>query len=709
MYWNRFPLLRLLIPVLAGMLIAINSRSVYVFHTIVTLALFMAVAVFSFYLYRFVSRKVSWLFGLLLTLTMLVYGYQLAAIKNAALEHDGLSNMQAGKEHCMYLRLTGQPEMRAKTTRAEAEVKAYRDSAGWHSCRAGALFYFQNDTVSAGLSYGDELLVSARLNRVQAPLNPGEFNYSEYLRRRQTTYQAYVTSGRTLMVAKTQGNLLKAFALKLRQKLLNILKENHLGGNEYAVVAALLLGYKEKIDADLLHDYSGTGAMHILSVSGLHVGIVYLVFSFMLSFLKQKRGGRLIRALLLLMFVWFYALLTGLSPSVLRASAMLSFIIVGESFRQPANIYNSIAGSALLLLAFNPYLISDVGFQLSYMAVLGIVSMYPLIYRAWKPKFYLTDKIWSLLAVSLAAQIATFPLGIYYFNQFPNYFLLTNIVAVPLATLIIYAGIAVLITSFIPLISELLAQLLVLLLKALNYSVSFIESLPASVSDGLYIDFPHLIILYLMILMMLLYALLRQKKWLITALALCAGFFVFVLIHKIHTLNRKELIVYHIRNHTAIDFTDGNKTYFIADSALIADQSKIAYHIAPGRLKRNIDQVICLPLSKSSSGQSDSVFYAKYPFVQFADIRFAVYDDNRAGNKKLSLDYLLLTGNPECDAELLEQQYEARCVIMDGSNSLYRTKKWQQQLSARGISIYSTAEQGAFIAEIHKKTNDEEK
>jgi hypothetical protein len=167
--------------------------------------------------------------------------------------------------------------------------------------------------------------------------------------------------------------------------------------------------------------------------------------------------------------------------------------------------------------------------------------------------------------------------------------------------------------------------------------------------------------------------------------------------------------VYHIRNHTAIDFTDGNKTYFIADSALIADQSKIAYHIAPGRLKRNIDQVICLPLSKSSSGQSDSVFYAKYPFVQFADIRFAVYDDNRAGNKKLSLDYLLLTGNPECDAELLEQQYEARCVIMDGSNSLYRTKKWQQQLSARGISIYSTAEQGAFIAEIHKKTNDEEK
>ena len=230
------------------------------------------------------------------------------------------------------------------------------------------------------------------------------------------------------------------FALKLRKSFINIFENQGISGRNFAVVTALVLGMDDYLDNDTRKEFSSAGAIHILCVSGLHVGVIYMVLNALLFFLKRNKYARALRSLILLIGIWFYAMLTGLAPAVLRAATMFSFVIIGTGIKRKAGVFNSLTVSAFILLLFNPFLIYNVGFQLSYAAVIAIVAIQPTIYQIWQPKNKIADNIWGITTVSVAAQLGTAPLGLFYFHQFPNYFIITNLIAIPLATLILYAG-----------------------------------------------------------------------------------------------------------------------------------------------------------------------------------------------------------------------------------------------------------------------------
>ena len=245
---------------------------------------------------------------------------------------------------------------------------------------------------------------------------------------------------------------------------------------------------KDELDFEVKQAYAAAGAMHVLAVSGLHVGIIFLILNTLLAILDTSKKGRIVKAIILLISLWSYAMITGLSPSVLRAATMFSFVIMGTVLNRSSSIYNTLAASAFFILIINPNLLFEVGFQLSYVAVLGIVYLQPLIYKRIYTRWWLLDKVWAITAVSIAAQIATLPLTLFYFNQFPVYFMLSNLLVIPSAAVILILGILLFIASPIPFISESIGWVLNKFIEGLNFGIKEIEVLPNSLIEGLSIN-----------------------------------------------------------------------------------------------------------------------------------------------------------------------------------------------------------------------------
>jgi len=427
------------------------------------------------------------------------------------------------------------------------------------------------------------------------------------------------------------------------------------------------------------------------------------VLNFLLQFFDRTKYGRLPKAILLLVFIWFYAVLTGMSPSVMRATAMFSFVIAGKALRQPPAIYNTMAASALVLLMFDPYMIAAVGFQLSYLAVLGIVALYPAINKVWIPKYWLLRQIWSLVAVSLAAQLVTFPLCLLYFHQFPNYFLLTNIIATPLSGLVIYLGIAVLIFNFIPWFAMILAKVLSFSLITLNGSISFIESLPFSVTRYISVTFIEMLLVYAIILSLCVFIMRRNNKAFIGAAAFLLLLVISVTVRNYNALSQQAIIVYNINKHTAIDLIEGKTAFFICDSAVMNDVKKQEFHIMNNRCRMMIDEVMPIPLNESDLSLKETKLFARKNLCYFAGKKLGIIDKAVYNTKKLDLDYLVVANNPDLTVEEILKQFNPAFIIFDASNTVMNVGKWTKQCEMIGKSYYSTRNSGAWRSFINSR------
>ncbi|HCN83979.1 MAG TPA: competence protein, partial [Sphingobacteriaceae bacterium] len=331
------------------------------------------------------------------------------------------------------------------------------------------------------------------------PYTPSEFNYKAYLADHGIYHQTFINGDQVRLLDHKKGNAFIDFSFRLREKL--VLKFNkYIPGNDAASVAStLILGYRADLSKEILDAYSKTGTMHVLSVSGMHVSIVFIVMAFMLKFMDRSKRLKLIRAALIIILIWFYAIITGYSAAACRAALMLSFVIIGKASQRKQNTYNLLAISAVLLLIYNPFFLFDVGFQLSYLAVIGLVYLYPKLYHLFYVRNWLGDQIWSYLSLSTAAQLATFPLSMYYFHQFPIYFLLSNLFIVLPVTIIMYAG---LIFLFIPW-DVLLIPLGWLLNKSINFTnlgLLYIEDLPFANISGIWINTWTYLLIYVLML-----------------------------------------------------------------------------------------------------------------------------------------------------------------------------------------------------------------
>jgi competence protein ComEC len=432
-----------------------------------------------------------------------------------------------------------------------------------------------------------------------------------------------------------------------------------------------------------------------------------LVLNSMLFFLKRNKYTRLLRSILLLLGIWFYALLTGLAPSVLRASAMFSFVIIGMNMNRRADIYNSLTASAFFLLLYNPFLILEVGFQLSYTAVIAIVSMQPRLYQLWRPRYWLPDKIWAIVTVSIAAQLGTAPLGLYYFHQFPNYFIVTNLLVIPLATLILYSGFLTVILSPIPLLGGWMSEILVYLLKTMNFSVAFIDGLPYSATTGVFISMLEMFILFLIIMAGFRALTLRRVFLLKTSLFLLLLYLGVGLFNGLQHMSRQRLVVYALQNDMAIDFINGRNSIMLIDSARLADPSTLEFQVAGHHVRCGIKQQKLLAFNElvrnNKHDAAKAALKIHYPFaffngqvILFLDHNFSVLS---AVEDKLKVDLLILNHNHRNPADVFDN-LDASCVVIGNNIPPWIALNWAETCAELDVPCHVVRKDGAFVMDL---------
>ncbi len=495
------------------------------------------------------------------------------------------------------------------------------------------------DSNSNKLEYGSMVALHKLPQPISDPQNPGQFDYRQYLLSKGISYQVYAKPKDWKYLNCNRGNNFMSLSYKTREALHGSLISAGLAGNELGVVSALVLGQKDYLNSDLKKAYSGAGAMHVLAVSGLHVGIIYLILNFVLSFMNRGKHLKVLRALLLLMLLWAYAFITGLGPSVLRATTMFSFVVIGTALNRTPNIYNTLAASALLLLLINPMLLFNVGFQLSYVAVFGIVYLQPLIYNWFYVKNKMLDYIWQITAVSIAAQIATLPIVVYNFHQIPIYGLLSNLIVIPAAAIILIGALMIFVFSFSATLSSGIGYLLYWIVKGTNYTVFQIDALPGSKMSGLFITAIMAFLLYLFIVGVIEGLRRRHFKLLLIASAIFLVFTGLDFKEDVLQAGNSKFCVYSNYQVLTIDCIQGHDHVLITGSEV---QTERLDRVAGGHWSQ-LDLKDVVPIEATVPYTDPTLnFQQKNGFIQFQNLTCLVVDSNLNCLPTVPLDVLIV-------------------------------------------------------------------
>ncbi len=587
-----------------------------------------------------------------------------------------------------------QAQEKKNSWKIEAEVAAVQSNGLWKERTGKVLLYFSKKAFDTPYQYGDVLLINGSPQALTEPANPGEFDYKRFLTFRKIYHQHFLRDGHVLQIDHQPPNLAMDYSIRARVWADDALKRNIAGEREQATASALVLGVTDGLDNELLGAYAATGSLHVLSVSGLHVGIIYWLILLVLKPLNKTTSGKWILALISIVILWGYAFVTGLSPSVLRAVTMFSFVAVAQPWSKRTNIYNTLAASACCLLLFEPYLIMSVGFQLSYLAVIGIVYLQPIFSRWWNPRYWLWEKIWQITCVSIAAQIATFALGLLYFHQFPVYFLFSNLFVIPASFLVLVLGIVLVAVSAVNPLAGLVGFLLEWIIKILNYGVFKMEALPFSLIDNVYVTTFQC---WLLIGAIVLAISLIQFRKFYSAILVSVCLILFSAIQWSHfnkEIDTRKLAVYKVAGHSAWDIIDRGQAYFFTDSTLAKDWERIRFHIRPNRLQSGVRNIF-------NGNQNDFV-------RDFQGCRLIVWNEItilQINEKEFSfpatanLNYIVLGNNA---IKNIADISSVKCdkLILDSSNSFYFADKILKEAQHTPLNVHSVLHQGAFIAKL---------
>jgi competence protein ComEC len=462
-----------------------------------------------------------------------------------------------------------------------------------------------------------------------------------------------------------------------------------------------LLGASDHLDPGTIQSYSASGTLHVLSVSGMHVALVYIVLLKLLAPLERKRKMKWLSIILQLIFLWFYATLTGLCPSVMRSVTMLSVVIAGRAFNRNAHILNSLAASALILLLFDPLLLFDIGFQLSYLAVGGIVTLQPKLENLWEPatnsfKGKILKHCWTLISVTLVAQVFTFPLGLYYFQQFPTYFILSNLVVIPLSTIVMYAGLFLLIVSPFALLAKPVAVLFGFLVELLNACVAKIEHLPGAVLHSGKWEKPELLLMYLCIFFVLVFLIRKQHTFLRYGMAALSVMLVFVACDSHKELHQQKIILFNVEHASVVGVVNGKDIVLLTDTSFLKRKGDIDFHIEPFLEASGIEEGNFIPISDTLILQNDFLHYGKNRMNAFGK-QIVLIDEHFHSALKSSDKIFLMRNNTFADLDKLLSQSAPELVIADGSSGKKKIAKWKAVCEKRKIKFYDVTEAGALV------------
>lgn len=587
--WGGFPFVRFSIALIAGIVCHENAPHFWVVdHFFWWIGTLFSVLVLSTFLRG--SEAIRTLQGLLAGLLFAYLGGVMVYL-NAELNADD-HYTHFDKISAFQVVVVSDATERKDYFRYDAKLVQLVDSTP-HSASGKLHLYQRKSTTNLKLNYGSVVFVKGGILPVQPPKNPNEFDYRDYLRKQNIFGHVFVSDDQLAVVGFAPPSRIMQAGLAARAKGMELIRGCIPQPREQAILGALLLGVKDYLDNDIKEAYSSAGAMHVLAVSGLHVGIVFYLLGIAFGFLKRTNSGKVVFMLLTLVSIWIYALITGFSPSVLRAVVMFSVIIISGNLGKRANVYNSLGIAALILLVYDPFLIYSVGFQLSFVAVFGIVYLHPRLYHLWEAPNRIVDYVWSITCVSIAAQVATFPLTMLYFHQFPTYFLVSNLVVIPAASLILISGIAMLLAGAAWLtLGTWIGWLTFAIVWSVNEAMMALLSLPYPLFDWLYFDLVDTLIVYLILIALAVAFAIRARTAFVFALLLAACWSGWFIWKDFEQQAKHEVVVYEIKNHTAIDLIAGKKAILLLDTLAPGEEELIGFQINPYRLANGLPPVV---------------------------------------------------------------------------------------------------------------------
>ncbi len=696
-YKGEVPFVRLLIPMILGIVSGRFFAHSFLIEWGVELCLFI-LCIFLFLLLgykRFSLFRQAWIFGFIIHAFLYILCFSLTICRSERFDPFRFNLLEAD---LFLVRVQNEPKVANGNFRFEGEVIGIFDKQSLKHSSGKILISMEADSSRKfALDYGDVLLIPAVYNALEPPYNPGEFDYKLFMENRQIYFQSYVKRNEFRVLKGFAGNPVISFALSLRRKLINKYNIYLPDRNAAALASTLILGYRADLNKNVIEAYSKTGTMHVLSVSGMHVGIVFLVLSFLLRTMDMNKVLILVRILLIITAIWFYSLISGFSSPVCRAALMISFVLVGKALNKNQNSYNLIAISAFFLLLYYPYYLFDVGFQLSYLAVCGLVYFHPKFYHILYFKNRFIDYAWNYCALSLAAQLATFPLSLYYFHQFPLYFLLSNLLIVLPVTIIMYAGILLLIIPFVFLLVP-LGKFLSGLINLTNDILFRIENLPFASLSGIWLSGFQMFLLCALILTMVFWTEFRQKFIVWTAIIFSLILFMSISLDRIQDFRREELIVFSIRNNSAIAYSKGSKCIVLADFEP-ADRT-FSYSIRPALESKGGSDITLLSID--STVRTDS-YWSDSNFMQFGKFRVLRWDRKISlpeSGERLKVDILILSHNPAQKLADMNAIVEFKKVLIDPTNSEHKIKAWLSEVTELNLSAYVLKKSPAYIIKL---------
>lgn len=512
-------------------------------------------------------------------------------VENA--KDDQLASLKALEYTTYTAEVTTLPEKRNNSIRFEVVTQQFHSGDQWTNYSVNALIYLP-DNLPAVPKPGDRLVIQGRLEPCAPPQNPEQFDYAQYLRNKGILFTAFVNAHSYQLIPLKLNADPVYWPETVSQWADDRFHEHISDPAAYGLVKAMLLGRRDDLGTEQVGDYVISGAVHILSVSGMHVAIIFLAISAAFGWVKRWRFGKWIYLVLMAALLGFYALVTGLPPSVQRAALMCMVLVTAEVMERKHHPMNTLAFSALIILLLDPCALYDVGFQLSYLAMAGIFLLYEPIYGIFKIENRVWRFSWQVTALAFAAQLATFPLSLFYFHQFPTYFWLVNPLVVAFTNILLPAALVLLLVSLsgISWLSWLVGQVVTFSGRLTDWAASIPRSLPGHLLENLHLNKVEVILLY-SVMLFAWYALYARS---LGHLKLAfAGMIVFATISITGSLDvylNADTLSFQIPKHQVVGFKTGNVLYLVSDKAFTGDSRAFDFNVKNYAIAQEIQEII---------------------------------------------------------------------------------------------------------------------
>ncbi|MFC2126842.1 ComEC/Rec2 family competence protein [Bacteroidota bacterium] len=539
------------------------------------------------------------------------------------------------------------------------------------------LLYIEKDSCSMPIQVGDYLYTKNKIRKLNEAKNPYAFDYASYLEKKNVLAQISLKKGEFLRMGYDSYAIVR-WANTFRTYIIFQLQKKIANVEVISMTEAMVLGQRENLSKNILENYKKAGVMHILAVSGLHVGILLWLLNWLLQPLLFFKYGQNIRLVLVVLFLWCFAFVAGLSSSVIRAVTMFSFVAFGLLFKKKGALGNSLVSSAFLLLLIHPLYLFDVGFQLSYSAVFSILFVQPILSRFWVPKYKILKYFWSLITVSVAAQVGVLPLSLYYFHQFPGLFVLTNLVVIPIIGLILVLGILIVVGSLLELAPSQLIFVYENLIIQLNNFIQNVAAYEGFVFKEIPFSGAKLLIAYMLVFTFFVFFISKKTRNFYFFLMSIVFFQGVCIYEKYESMTRIEFVVFDQYRSSLLLLNNRGRLTVYREGVIQSQQNISAY-------KTNVGLVDC------------SIIDSIPKLINFNSKHVLIVDEDKLYQlKKSKVDLLLLRNSTSINLDKCIEILHPKIIVADGSNYPSRKQLWRITSINNNIPFYDTSN-GAYV------------